>query len=143
MTRIDNIAIVLEELEPAIAFFEELGMKLEGRMRAEGAFVDGCIGIDGAVSDIAMMRTPDGTCGIELTKFVNPPAVHNPQRSLPNAQGYNRVMFAVEDIEGTVARLRKHGAELVREIVNYENIYKLCYLRGPEGILVALAEKLQ
>jgi catechol 2,3-dioxygenase-like lactoylglutathione lyase family enzyme len=142
MLRIDNIAIIVDDLKPAIAFFKELGLKLEGEMRVEGKFVDDTIGIDGAVSDIAMMRTPDGTCGIELTKFIRPEAIPHPNKSQPNTQGYNRVMFAVEDIEGMVDRLRKHGAELLRTIANYENTYKLCYMRGPEGILIALAEKL-
>jgi catechol 2,3-dioxygenase-like lactoylglutathione lyase family enzyme len=139
----DNVLLVVNDLEGAIAFFTELGMTLEGRMVVEGPWVDRTIGIDGARSEIAMMRTPDGHGGIELDKFHTPEAVvPDPGPSTVPAIGYRRVMFAVSDLDDVVARLQRHGAELVDEIAQYEDAYRLCYMRGPDGILVGLAEQL-
>jgi catechol 2,3-dioxygenase-like lactoylglutathione lyase family enzyme len=141
--RMDNVAIVVEDLDAAVAFFAELGMELEGKARVEGAFVDRTVGLDGVRSDIVMMRTPDGHGRLELTKYQSPAAVgaelENPA---PNTLGLHRVMFAVDDIQDAVARLRPHGAELLGEITQYESMYRLCYLRGPAGIIVALAEQI-
>ena len=143
LLRMDNVLLVVEDLEAAIAFFTELGMELEGRMVVEGPWVDKTIGIDGARSEIAMMRTPDGQGRIELDKFIAPAAiVPEPGPSAVNAIGYRRVMFAVDDIDAMVARLQRHGAALVDEIVQYEDAYRLCYLRGPDGILIGIAEQL-
>ena len=128
---------------PAVAFFKELGLDLEGEAQVEGRSVDCLVGLDGVRADIAMMRTPDGHGRLELTKFHSPPAVSaEPNNAPPNTLGIRRIMFAVDDIDDVVARLRAHGAELVGELVQYENSYRLCYVRGPEGILVALAEQL-
>ncbi|WP_198168316.1 VOC family protein [Herbidospora yilanensis] len=139
----DNVAIVVEDLEAAIAFFVELGMDVEGRASIEGDFADRTVGLHGVRSDIAMMRTPDGHGRLELTKYHAPAAVGpDPGAVPPNTRGWHRVMFAVEDIDDVVARLRGHGAELVGDLVRYEDTYRLCYLRGPEGIVVALAEQL-
>ena len=139
----DNVGIVVEDLKAAIAFFTELGMGLEGEAQIEGLWADRTVGLDGVRSDIAMMRTPDGHSKLELAKYHAPAAVgakrHNPP---PNTLGLHRVMFAVDDIQDTVARLRTHGAELLGEVAQYEDRYRLCYLRGPEGIIVALAEEL-
>jgi catechol 2,3-dioxygenase-like lactoylglutathione lyase family enzyme len=143
LLRMDNVLLVVNDLEGAIAFFTELGMTLEGRMEVAGPWVDRTIGIDGARSEIAMMRTPDGHGGIELDKFHTPEAVvPEPGPSTVPAIGYRRVMFAVSDLDDVVARLQRHGAELVDEIVRYEDVYRLCYMRGPDGILVGLAEQL-
>src|SRR5215207_4002111 len=131
--RMDNVGIVVEDLDAAIAFFTELGMEREGKAQIEGLWADRTVGLDGVRSDIAMMRTPDGHSKLELTKY------HTPR---PNTLGLHRVMFAVDDIEDVVARLRTHGAELVGELAQYEDSYRLCYVRGPEGIIVALAEQL-
>src|SRR5205807_9682174 len=140
--RMDNVAIVVDDLETATAFFVELGLKLEGEATVEGRWVDRIVGLDGVRSDIAMLRTPDGNGGLELTKFHTPPA-RNPDPNAPvNTLGIRRIMFAVDDIEDVLARLQAHGAELVVEVVQYEDQYRLCYLRGPEGIIVALAEPL-
>ena len=138
----DNVGIVLEDLPAAIAFFLELGLEMEGETQVEGRWVDRIVGLDGVRADIVMMRTPDGHSRLELTKFQNPRAVSAEPGNAPNMLGIRRVMFAVDDIDDVVARLRTHGAELVGEIVQYENQYRLCYLRGPEGILIALAEQL-
>ncbi|WP_207935909.1 VOC family protein [Actinomadura sp. KC216] len=139
----DNVAIVVDDLDAAIAFFTELGMELEGRARNEGLFVDQTVGMDGVRCDIAMMRTPDGQGRLELTRYLDPAALRpEPANTPPNTLGLHRVMFRVEDIEGTVARLRPHGAELVGEIAQYEDLYRICYLRGPAGIFVALAEQI-
>ena len=139
----DNVLIVVEDLEAAKAFFVELGMELEGEMPVEGPWVDGTIGLRGVRADIAMMRTPDGHGGVELTKFHTPPAVRaEPEDAPANALGIRRIMFAVDDIDDVVARLRGHGAELLDEIVQYEDFYRLCFMRGPEGIIVGLAEQL-
>ena len=142
--RMDHVSLIVDDLEAALAFFTELGLELEGRAPVEGKWVDRVNGIDGVRVDIAMMRTPDGHGKIELAKFRSPDAIPaEPGGAPPNAAGYRTVMFAVDDIEDTVARLRTHGAELVGEIVQYEDIYLLCYVRGPEGVIVALAEELK
>ena len=141
--RMDNIAIVVEDLDAAVAFFTELGMELEGKAQVEGLFADRTVGLDGVRSDIAMMRTPDGHSKLELTTYLTPAAVSaEPAIPPPNTLGLHRVMFAVDDIHGTVARLRAHGAELLGEVAQYENMFLLCYLRGPAGIIVALAEQI-
>ncbi|SER90512.1 Catechol 2,3-dioxygenase [Actinokineospora terrae] len=138
--RMDNIAIVVDDLAAAKAFFVELGLELEGEATVEGAAVDRLVGLAGVRSDIAMMRMPDGHGRIELTKYHSPPVLIGDSRAPANVLGAHRVMFAVEDIVDVVERLRPHGAELLGELVEYENSYRLCYLRGPAGILVALAE---
>jgi catechol 2,3-dioxygenase-like lactoylglutathione lyase family enzyme len=141
--RMDNVAIVVDDLDSAVAFFTELGMELEGRSEIEGLFADQTVGIDGLRSEIAMMRTPDGHSKLELTKYHVPEAIAPEPRSLPpNTLGLHRVMFAVDDIHDTIARLRPHGAELLGDVAQYENIFLLCYLRGPAGIIVALAEQI-
>ncbi|WP_030690555.1 VOC family protein [Streptomyces globisporus] len=141
--RMDNVLIVVEDLDAVVAFFVELGMEPEGRMPVEGQWVDRVIGIDGSRQEVAMLRTPDGHGRIELAKFHTPKAVDAGTRDAPaNTLGIRRVMFAVDDIDDTVARLRAHGGELVGEVVRYEDVYRLCYLRGPEGIVVGLAEQL-
>src|ERR671922_2268637 len=143
LQRMDNVLIVVEDLEAAKAFFAELGMELEGETQVEGPFVDQTVGLDGVRADIAMMRTPDGHGRVELSKFHTPPAVRAEPESAPaNTLGIRRIMFAVDDIDDVVARLRSHGAELVGEITQYEDIYRLCFLRGPEGIIIGLAEQL-
>ena len=141
--RMDNVGIVLNDLAAAIAFFKELGLELEAEMTVEGRWVDRCVGLEGVRSDIAMMRTPDGHGRLELARYQRPSAVSaQPKVAPPNTLGLHRVMFAVDGIDDVVARLRTHGAELIGDIVQYENMYRLCYLRGPEGIIVALAEQL-
>jgi catechol 2,3-dioxygenase-like lactoylglutathione lyase family enzyme len=141
--RMDNVGIVVDDLGTAIGFFAELGMELEGEAQIEGLWADRTVGLDGVRSDIAMMRTPDGHSKLELTRYHSPGAIsvkpHNPP---PNTLGLHRVMFAVDDIEDVVARLRTHGAELLGELAQYENSYRLCYVRGPAGIIIALAEQL-
>jgi catechol 2,3-dioxygenase-like lactoylglutathione lyase family enzyme len=142
--RMDNVLIVVDELDAAIAFFVELGLELEGRMTVEGPWVDRTIGIDNASSDIATLRTPDGHGRIELDKFRKPAAIAAEPHPQPiNTLGIRRIMFAVDDIDAVLARLKALGAELVDEIVNYEDIYRLCYVRGPEGILIGLAQELR
>ena len=141
--RMDNVLIVVDDLEAAKAFFVELGMELEGETQVEGPWVDRVVGLNDVRADIAMMRTPDGHGRVELTKFHTPPAVRaEPENAPANALGIRRIMFAVDDIDDVVARLRNHGAELVDEIAQYEDIYRLCFLRGPEGIIIGLAEQL-
>ncbi|MEV6479777.1 VOC family protein [Streptomyces sp. NPDC051576] len=142
--RMDNVGIVVEGMDAAIAFFVELGMELEGRADVEGLFADQCTGLDGVHCDIAMVRTPDGHSRLELAKYRSPTAISAGPRNRPhNILGTHRVMFAVDDIKDTVARLRRsHGAELVGEIARFEDSYLLCYLRGPDGIIVGLAEQL-
>jgi catechol 2,3-dioxygenase-like lactoylglutathione lyase family enzyme len=141
--RMDNVGIVVDDLEAAIAFFGELGMELEGKAQIEGRWADRTVGLDGVRSDIAMMRTPDGHSRLELAKYHTPAAVSaEPENPPPNTLGLHRVMFAVDDIEDVVARLRPHGAELLGELAQYEDSYRLCYLRGPAGIIIALAEQL-
>jgi len=141
--RMDNVLIVVEDLEAAIAFFVELGMELEGKGPAEGRWVERVIGLDDVRQDVAMLRTPNGHGRIELSMFHTPAAVRaEPEDAPVNTLGIRRVMFAVDDIEDVVARLRTHGAELVGEVVQYEESYLLCYVRGPEGIIVGLAQEL-
>jgi catechol 2,3-dioxygenase-like lactoylglutathione lyase family enzyme len=143
LLRMDNVLVVVEDLEAAKAFFAELGMELEGEALLEGPWVDGVVGLDGVRADVAMMRTPDGHGGVELTRFHAPPAVRGEPHPAPaNTLGLRRIMFAVDDIDEVVARLRGHGAELVREIAQYEDVYRVCFMRGPEGIIVGLAERL-
>ena len=138
--RVDNVGIVVDDLAAAIAFFVELGLELEGEATVEGRSVDRIVGLDGVRSDVAMMRMPDGHGRIELSKFHTPPATTAEPNPPVNRLGMGRIMFAVDDIEDVLARLQAHGAELVGEVVQYEDSYRLCYIRGPEGILVALAE---
>jgi catechol 2,3-dioxygenase-like lactoylglutathione lyase family enzyme len=139
----DNVLLVVDDLEAAIAFFTELGLELEGRTTVEGQWVDRIVALDGVRSDIAMMRTPDGHGRLELNKFHTPRAVRaEPEDAPVNALGIRRIMFAVTDIDDAVTRLQNRGAELVGEVIQYEDMYRLCYLRGPEGIIVALAEQL-
>jgi catechol 2,3-dioxygenase-like lactoylglutathione lyase family enzyme len=141
--RMDNVLIVVEDLEAAKAFFVELGMELEGETQVEGPWVDRVVGLNDVRADIAMMRTPDGHGRVELTKFHTPPAVRTEPEDAPaNALGIRRIMFAVDNLDDLVARLRNHGAELLDEIAQYENINRLCFLRGPEGIIIGLAEQL-
>jgi catechol 2,3-dioxygenase-like lactoylglutathione lyase family enzyme len=142
--RMDNVLIVVDDVAAAIAFFVELGMELEGQTTVEGASVDQLVGLDGVRADIAAVRTPDGHGRVELTKFHTPKAISAEPKNAPaNTLGMGRIMFAVDDIEDVVARLRSHGAELVGELVQYEDSYRLCYIRGPEGIIVGLAEQLR
>ncbi|MFE8938002.1 VOC family protein [Streptomyces sp. NPDC007872] len=141
--RMDNVGIVVEDMDAAVAFFVELGMELEGRGEVEGPFADRCTGLDGVRCTIAMLRTPDGHSRLELAKYHSPAAIGAGPRDRPhNILGTHRVMFAVDDIEDTVARLRPHGAGLVGGIARFEDSFLLCYLRGPEGIIVGLAERL-
>jgi catechol 2,3-dioxygenase-like lactoylglutathione lyase family enzyme len=143
LQRMDNVLIVVEDLEAAKAFFAELGMELEGETQVEGPWADRVVGLDGVRADIAMMRTPDGHGRVELSKFHTPPAVRaEPEDAPANALGIRRIMFAVDDLDDVVARLLDHGAELVDEIARYEDLYRLCFLRGPEGIVIGLAEQL-
>ena len=139
----DNVLIVVDDLEAVKAFFLELGLELEGETTVEGPWIDRIVGFDGARCDIAMMRTSDGHGRLELEKYHTPKAVRTEPEDAPvYALGIRRIMFAVDDIDDVVARLQKHGVELVGEVVQYEDVYRLCYLRGPEGIMVALAEQL-
>jgi catechol 2,3-dioxygenase-like lactoylglutathione lyase family enzyme len=138
----DNVGIVVDDLKAAIAFFVELGLELEGETTVEGAWVDSTIGLEGVRSDIAMLRTPDGHSRLELSKFHTPRANAGESNAPVNRLGMGRIMFAVDDIEDAVTRLKSLGAKLIGEVTQYEDTYKLCYLRGPEGIIVALAEEL-
>jgi len=141
--RMDNVLIVVDDLEAAIAFFADLGLELEGETTVEGQWVDRVVGLDGVRSDIAMMRTPDGHGRFELDKFHTPTAVRSEPEDAPvNTLGIRRIMFAVHDIEAVLAPLTTHGAALVDEVAQYEDQYRLCYVRGPEGIIVALAQQL-
>ena len=141
--RLDNILIVVEDLEAAKAFFAELGMELEGQTTVEGPFVDGTVGLTDVRADITMMRTPDGHGRVELTRFHRPAAVRAEPADAPaNALGIRRIMFSVDDVDEVVARLRAHGGELVGEIVQYEDSYRLCFVRNPEGFIVGLAQAL-
>ena len=143
LLRMDNVLIVVEDLEAAQAFFTELGMELEGETQVEGPWVGSVIGLDDVRADITMMRTPDGHGRVELTRFHTPRAVRaEPENAPANALGIRRIMFTVSDIDDVVARLRRHGGELVREIAQYEDYYRLCFMRGPEGIIIGLAEQL-
>ena len=141
--RMDHVSVVVDDLEAAIAFFVELGMELEGKAPIEGRGVDRVNGLDGVRVDIAMMRVPEGHGRLELTKFHTPTAVSaEPENAPPNTLGLRSIMFAVDDIDAAVAGLRAKGAELVGEVAQYQDSYRLCYVRGPEGIIVALAEQL-
>jgi catechol 2,3-dioxygenase-like lactoylglutathione lyase family enzyme len=141
--RMDNVLIVVDDLKAAIAFFADIGMELEGEATVEGPWIDRIVGFDGSKCDIAMMRTPDGHGRVELEKYQAPPAVRTEPEDAPvNALGIRRIMFAVDDMEEVLARLPAHGAELIGEVVQYEDSHRLCYIRGPEGIMVALAEEL-
>ena len=140
----DNVLINVENLEAAEAFFAELGMEVEGRTTVEGSWAGKVIGLDNVRADITMMRTPDGHGRVELSRFHTPPAIRaEPEDAPANALGLRRIMFAVEDIDDVVDRLRKHKGELLDEIAQYEDQYRLCFVRGPEGILVGIAEQLQ
>jgi len=141
--RMDNVGIVVEDLGAAVAFFIELGLELEGETTVEGPWVDRVVGLDHVRADITVMRTPDGHSRLELSRFHRPTARRAaPKTVAANTLGLCRIMFAVDDIDGVVARLRAHGAELIGEVAQYEDMYRLCYLRGPEGIIIALAEQL-
>ena len=143
LQRMDNVLIVVDDLEAAKAFFVELGMELEGEMQVEGRVVDLLVGLENVRAEIAMMRTPDGRGRVELDKFHTPAAVRAEPKNAPvNTLGIHRIMFAVDDIDDVLARLHTHGAELIGEVVQYGDVYRLCYIRGPEGIIVALAEQL-
>ena len=142
LERMDNVGIVVESLDAAVSFFAELGLELEGRATIEGEWAGRVTGLGDQRVEIAMMRTPDGHSRLELSRFLTPPPVADHRNAPVNALGYLRVMFAVEDIDDTLARLRSHGAELVGELVQYEDTYRLCYVRGPEGILIGLAEQI-
>ena len=140
--RMDNVGIVVDDLAAAIAFFRELGLELEGQGTVEGEWAGRVTGLPNQRVEIAMMRTPDGHGRLELSRFLAPPVVDDHRNAPVNALGYLRVMFAVEDIDDTVTRLRNRGAQLVGEVVQYEDVYRLCYIRGPEGLLIGLAEEL-
>lgn len=144
LKRMDNVLIVVEDMEAAKAFFFELGMELEGEMPLEGSFVDRVVGLENVRCEIATLRTPDGGGKIELSKFHTPAAIRaEPANAPANTLGIRRIMFAVDNVDVVVARLRTHGAELVGEIAQYEDIYRVCFIRGPEGIILGLAEELR
>jgi catechol 2,3-dioxygenase-like lactoylglutathione lyase family enzyme len=138
----DNVGIVVESLDAAISFFAELGLELEGRGTIEGEWAGRVTGLGDQRVEVAMMRTPDGHSRLELSRFLTPPPVADHRNAPVNALGYLRIMFAVDDIDDTLARLRKRGAQLVGEVVQYEDVYRLCYIRGPEGLLIGLAEQI-
>lgn len=142
LLRMDNVGIVVESLDNAISFFTEIGLKLEGRATIEGEWAGRVTGLASQSVEIAMMVTPDGHSRLEISRFLAPPTISDHRIAPVNALGYLRVMFAVEDIDEMVSRLTRHGAKLVGEVVQYENSYRLCYMRGPEGILIGLAEQL-
>ena len=143
LKRMDNVGIVVEDLDATIEFFRELGLELEGRAMVEGEWAGRVTGLGDQRVEIAMMRTPDGHNRLELSRFLAPRVVADHRNAPVNALGYLRVMFAVDDLDETLARLRKHGAELVSsEVVQYEDAYRLCYIRGPEGLLIGLAQEL-
>src|SRR5215211_2710482 len=142
LKRMDNVGIVVDDLEATIDFFRELGLELEGRATIEGDWAGRVTGLRDQRVEIAMMRTPDGHGRIELSRFLTPPPVADHRNAPVNALGYLRVMFAVDDLDNTLARLREHGAQLVGEVVQYKDVHRLCYVRGPEGILIGLAEQI-
>ena len=142
LQRMDNVGIVVESLDAAISFFAKLGLTLEGRATIEGDWAERVTGLRPMRVEIAMMRTPDGHSRLEISRFLTPPAVADHRNAPVNALGYLRVMFTVDDIDETLDRLGKRGAQLVGEVVQYENLYRLCYIRGPEGLLIGLAEEL-
>ena len=141
--RMDNVGIVVESLDAVIPFFVELGLRLEGRATIEGEWAGRVTGLGNQHVEIAMLATPDGHSRLELSRFLSPPIVADHRNAPVNALGYLRVMFAVDDLDETLAKLERHGAQLVGEVVQYEGIYRLCYIRGPEGVLVGLAEDLR
>jgi catechol 2,3-dioxygenase-like lactoylglutathione lyase family enzyme len=140
--RMDNVGIVVEDLGATVDFFLELGLELEGRGDIEGEWAGRVTGLGDQHVEVAMMRTPDGHSRLELSRFIRPSIIADHRTAPVNALGYLRVMFAVDDVDDTVARLRKRGAELVGEVVNYQDVYRLCYIRGPEGLLIGLAQEL-
>ncbi|MGZ4480930.1 MAG: VOC family protein [Gaiellales bacterium] len=140
--RMDNVGIVVDDLSATIAFFRELGLELEGQATVEGEWAGRVTGLPNQRVEIAMMRTPDGHSRLELSRFLTPPVVADHRNAPVNALGYLRVMFAVEDIDDTLARLHEHGAQLVGEVAQFEDVYRLCYIRGPEGLLIGLAQEL-
>ncbi|USJ23891.1 VOC family protein [Ensifer adhaerens] len=142
LKRMDNIGIVVEDLEETVDFFRELGLELEGRATIDGEWAGRVTGLGDQHVEIAMMRTPDGHSRLELSRFLAPPVVADHRTAPVNALGYLRVMFAVDDVDETVERLRKRGAQLVGEVVQYKGAYRLCYIRGPEGLLIGLAQEL-
>src|SRR5262245_38897544 len=142
LQRMDNVGIVVEDLPATIAFFRELGLELEGRATVEGEWAGRVTGLGDQRVEIAMMRTPDGNSRLEISRFLTPPVVADHRNAPVNALGYLRVMFAVDCLDETLARLREHGAQLVGEVVQYEDVYRLCYIRGPEGLLIGLAEQI-
>jgi len=142
LLRMDNVGIVVESLDETISFFLELGLKLEGRSMIEGEWAGRVTGLGNQSVEVAMMVTPDGNSRLELSRFINPKVIEDHRNAPVNALGYLRVMFAVADLDDTLDRLYKLGAQLVEEVVDYQNIYKLCYIRGPEGILIGLAEEI-
>ncbi|WP_434723001.1 VOC family protein [Mesorhizobium sp. RIZ17] len=142
LKRMDNIGIVVEDLDATIDFFRELGLEFEGRAMIQGEWAGRVTGLGDQHVEIAMMRTPDGHSRLELSRFIKPPVVADHRNAPVNALGYLRVMFAVDDIDETLERLRKRGAELVGEVVRYQDVYRLCYIRGPEGLLIGLAQEL-
>ena len=141
LKRMDNVGIVVEDLDATVEFFTELGLKLEGRASIEGEWAGRVTGLGNQNVEVAMMVTPDGHSRLELSRFLTPAVVADHRNAPVNALGYLRVMFAVEDIDETLARLRQHGAQLVGEVVQYEDSYRLCYIRGPEGLLIGLAQE--
>jgi catechol 2,3-dioxygenase-like lactoylglutathione lyase family enzyme len=142
LLRMDNVGIVVESLDNAISFFTEIGLNLEGRMKIEGEWAGRVTGLGDQSVEIAMMVTPDGHSRLELSQFITPPTISDHRTAPVNSLGYLRAMFTVEDIDEMVTRLSKHGAQLVGEVVQYENTYRLCYIRGTEGLLIGLAEEL-
>ena len=143
LKRLDNIGIVVEDLTATVDFFRDLGLELEGRATIEGEWAGRVTGLGDQHVEIAMMRTPDGHSRLELSRFLRPAVVADHRNAPVNALGYLRVMFAVDDVDETLDRLRKHGAELVGDVVQYQDAYRLCYIRGPEGILIGLAQELR
>ncbi len=143
LLRMDNVGIVVEDLDKTISFFLELGLELEGRAMIEGEWAGRVTGLDNQSVEIAMMVTPDGNSRLELCRYINPKVIEDHRNAPVNALGYLRVMFAVADIDDTLERLYKHGAQLVEEVVRYQDAYRLCYIRGPEGILIGIAEPLK
>ncbi len=142
LKRMDNVGIVVDDLGGAVAFFRELGLELEGQGTIEGEWAGRVTGLGDQQVEVAMMRTPDGDGRLELSRFLTPPAVADHRNAPVNALGYLRVMFAVDDLDETLERLRKRGAQLVGEVVRYKDAYRLCYIRGPEGVLIGLAQEL-
>ncbi|VXB68930.1 MULTISPECIES: VOC family protein [Chryseobacterium] len=142
LLRMDNVGIVVESLDETVSFFLELGLKLEGRSMIEGEWAGRVTGLGNQSVEVAMMVTPDGNSRLEISRFINPKVIEDHRNAPVNALGYLRVMFAVTDLDDTLDRLYKHGAQLVEEVVDYQNVYKLCYIRGPEGILIGLAEEI-